>query len=502
LSRDGIRRSIEHVFDTGLAYEEDVFGTPVPFGVVSAARRVERFVDRASVPAPPVLSGPVAALLDAVEAVLVQVPAELPGPQALADTAALLKAVERLRGAVLPRLADVETRRLHTLDGAGSAASWVAQQQTSLDRGEVALARRLSTLPQLADAVQSGLLSVEGAQRVGTALARIRRHVDRPDGLIDGLDGEAVVRAAVVDGVADIVLTALGGLEDADPRLPELHASLTGIADAPLAQYARLEAGFVLLATRLEPQLLPSALKRLTDALLPSQLERRAHDAHAERGFTIRLNSDGSGWHVSEGELDLETGELLSVVLQAEAAVDPDNPADTAAFVQARDGGWTGADGVDVLDRPHDPRSLRQRRHDALRNALRRYLDSGIAGSRDRFAPHLAVTVSTDTLDGRPGALPAVTGSGASVPGSLLHRWAATAPSPASSSASAAECSRPATPNAPSKRTNAAPSTSRPADGVRSPAAAADRQLRSPRSSRTTPTPGPDPAPPASPTPS
>ncbi len=228
------------MFEGALVYEEDALGTPMPVGVVTPDGLVERFVARADEPAGPVLSAPVAGLLEAVEAVLAQVPAELPGLQALADTAALLSVLERLRGAVLPRLADVEIRKLHVLDGAGSASAWVAQQQTSIDRGDVALSRRLAGLPRLGEAVQGGLLSVEGAQRVGTALARIRRHVDRPDGLIDGLDGEAVVRAVVTDGVADLLLTApaLGGLGDTDPRLAELRQALTAIADGHAAVLA------------------------------------------------------------------------------------------------------------------------------------------------------------------------------------------------------------------------------------------------------------------------
>lgn len=116
------------------------------------------------------LSLPVQQLLTAVQAVVAQVPAELPGPQALADTAALLGAIEQLHGAALGRVADVDTRKLHTLDGAASTTSWVAQQQTSLDRGEVALARRLGSFPLLDAAVRDRRLSIASAERVGKAL--------------------------------------------------------------------------------------------------------------------------------------------------------------------------------------------------------------------------------------------------------------------------------------------------------------------------------------------
>ena len=74
---------------------------------------------------------------------------------------------------------------------------------------------------------------------------------------------------------------------------------------------------------------------------------------------------------------------------------------------------------------PLGPRSLRQQRHDALKNGLRRYLDSGIAGLRDKVAPHLAATFGIDLLARHPGALPAVsTTTGARLPASLVRRWA------------------------------------------------------------------------------
>jgi hypothetical protein len=78
--------------------------------------------------------------------------------------------------------------------------------------------------------------------------------------------------------------------------------------------------------------------------------------------------------------------------------------------------------GITGTDLP-GPRSLRQRRHDALRNGLRRLLDSGLLGLRDKIAPHLAVTVGQDTLHDTPGALPAVAASGVRLPTSLLRTW-------------------------------------------------------------------------------
>ena len=109
-------------------------------------------------------------------------------------------------------------------------------------------------------------------------------------------------------------------------------------------------------------------------------------------------------------------------MLAAELAVDQDSPADTAAYAQARQDGWQPGD--DLPDQGcGGPRSLDQQRHDALRNGLRRYLDSGIAGLRDKVAPHLAVTVSIEALHDEPGALPPVAASGARLPRGLVRRW-------------------------------------------------------------------------------
>ena len=202
-----------------------------------------------------------------------------------------------------------------------------------------------------------------------------------------------------------------------------LLEALADIVGRPTSQLARLEAGFVLLASQLEPHLLPGALGQLVDALLPGQLEQRAEDGHANRGFGLRRNHDGSEWVITDRDLDLECGELLSAVLAAELAVDPDAPADTADFAQLRAQGWQDGDPLPEPGSP-GPRSRRQQRHDAFRNGLRRLLDSGALGLRDKAAPHLGVTVGADLLDQQPGALPAMFGiTGARLPASLVRRW-------------------------------------------------------------------------------
>jgi hypothetical protein len=300
--------------------ERDAFGTPLSGDRPSMSDLMQQ-----REAALRVTSLPVSALVQAVDLVLAQVPMALPGPQALADTAELLRQVERLRAGLLGRLADVEHRKLHSLDGAPTTSSWVDTQQTSLDRGQVALARRMSGLPRLEQAVREGRLSIAVAEQVGKSLSKLRRHLDRADGLIDGQDGEQALLGVIGHGVRRLACEALGGLAEDDPRLLALLADTAAIVGAPDSQYARLEAAFVLLARQVEPAVLPGALGQLVDALLPNELEKRAADGHANRGFGLVRTSDGTGYRITDGELDLECGELLEAVLAAELAVDPDN---------------------------------------------------------------------------------------------------------------------------------------------------------------------------------
>ncbi|MBC7373929.1 MAG: DUF222 domain-containing protein [Frankiales bacterium] len=370
-------------------------------------------------PVPLTASPQVQALIDAVMAVGEQDPAGLPPAQALVDVRALLAASRQLETALLTRVGDVDGRRLHELDGATSASSWIQQQHSSLSKDSVQLARRLQRLPALQTALTDGALSVAAAQRLSKTLATLRPVVDRPDGLIDGQHGEQALAGVIGDGVRELVCQALGGLADNDPRLTELIALLSEVQSSGATQIQRLEAAFVLLATRVEPWQLPGALQLLTDALLPNELEKRAAKGEDDAGLTLLRKGDGSGWRV-DGVLDLETGELLHTVLTAEQAVDQDNPVDTQAWRRLRESGWQSPD---ELPETGAPRSVRRRRHDALHHALRRLLDSAALGARDKAAPHIAVHISIASLHGEPGALPAVGASGASLPLSLVRRW-------------------------------------------------------------------------------
>ena len=148
---------------------------------------------------------PLALLVAALDALTAQAPADLPGAEALLQAQALLVQQDRLRALTLARLGDVHRRQLHELEGAPSTAAWVAQQQTSTTRAEVALAGKLDQVPLVAARIAAGGLSVDSGIKIARAIGALRRHCDSSDGLIDGQPGEQVVTAVVVDGVRMLV---------------------------------------------------------------------------------------------------------------------------------------------------------------------------------------------------------------------------------------------------------------------------------------------------------
>ena len=121
------------------------------------------------------LSAPLRALAEAVDLLAAQSAVELPGAQALAETAVLLRLVQRLQLVQLQRLADVDTRGLYALEDAPSTGSWLAGQQLELDRSQVALARALRALPLVAEQVADGGLPPCG--RPSSSIPRWARSV-------------------------------------------------------------------------------------------------------------------------------------------------------------------------------------------------------------------------------------------------------------------------------------------------------------------------------------
>jgi len=365
------------------------------------------------------LSSKVRAVVTALAALGDVVPSDVPGAMALEDTRALLRVKEQLDTLLLPRLRDIELRQLHELDALPSVGSWVEAQTTSVDRRQVVLARRLEGLPAVRRELESGRLSMLAAQRVGTAVEKVRGFLDRRDGLIDGLPAEDVLDAVILRGVPQLFGEALGGLSDDDLRLRRLLNDMAAVQSSGRSQVARVEEAFVALASRVETRSLAPALDQLVDALLPQRLEDLAERAHARRGLALERNSDGCGWRL-EADLDDETGELLHTTLAAAMGTDPENVSDTALAEQAR---AEGRDPYTPSPAP-SPRMVWERRHDALTTVLRDWLGSGIAGTRGKVVPHLLVRVGVDAMADAPGSLPAVGSSGRSLPASLVRRWA------------------------------------------------------------------------------
>ena len=352
----------------------------------------------------------IAALVAALDAVAGQDPGSLPGPTALARCRSLLQVRERVRALSLEALADVETRKLHEVDDVPSVSAWVnGLGVPGVDAREVTLAKRLGRVPQVREELQAGRMSSRAAAALTAAVARARPFLDRPDGLIDGSDGEQALEGTLVRGVCSLIAEQIGGAGDAATRLAALREELAALNDPARSQLSRWEAALVVFARDCDPALLSSGIGLLVDALLPNEHDKRARQAEDDRGLDLHRNPLGSGWRV-KGDLDDLTGEMLATVLDAAAATDPAAPEDTRRHADGRQ-----ALGDDTLP-PHQwpveqpaPRSKRQQRHDAFKRGLQALLDHGVLGVRGKALPHVAVTVPLDFLEAVPGSLPART---------------------------------------------------------------------------------------------
>ena len=376
-------------------------------------------------PGPVQPSPEIQALQRAVEALSTRaVPAD--GAQALVDTEALLQVEQQLRVLNLRGIGDVAARGLHEQAGFRSAKSWMLHHKPDGSDRDVALAERLRGFPSVSTAVSSGRMTLRAAGQVLSVLKRCRLQLDRPDGLIDGQPGDAVMQA-VLRHVAELLCTDLSGLHDDDPRLQVIVARLEHeLAEQPASSQAHsLEAALTWLGEAMSATGLPTALEHVLLAILPSELEERDQRGHARRSLRLTPFPDGSGWRL-EGDLTLEAGEGLWTILRGAAATDPDNPSDTEAWrAVAKD---VAADsGTPVPLSPDEPallpRSRGHRMHDAFAIALKRYLDSGLGGTSGKAPVQVHVTVRDEFLTGQAGALPPVADSGALIPRGLLRKW-------------------------------------------------------------------------------
>jgi hypothetical protein len=399
-------------------------------------------------------------------------PTDQSRPQALADLLTLVRLQHRGRMLLQPRLADAVTRSLHdTRSGRMSLSRLLQDTDPDVQLADLTLAKHLRAWPLLREAVQAGTVTLGSARRTVAALRRSARHLDSPDGLIDGQASGPVVEA-VVGNVVELIARARVGLTDDDPLLVLLLDQVEAINRDQETETGKVEAAFTLLAEHLHDRQLRDALAQQLDALLPSELEARAEAAHQERGISFEPALDGSGGRIVI-DADVELYEQIFLCLAAEARRDPDNPADTKGWTQERlddPGGPTSAEparprvnplsGVTAdsrfdpvtddlpgtlgdssrLDPVRSPRNARQRRHDALRLLLQRYLAAGLAGSHDKAPVAMHVTLSSSLLDGQttsdvrrdafgaapsgtPGALPALAAGARPVPASVVRRW-------------------------------------------------------------------------------
>jgi hypothetical protein len=172
------------------------------------------------------------------------------------------------------------------------------------------------------------------------------------------------------------------------------------------------------MAALLPAAFLPSALTRITGALLPTKLEDAAELNMRDRRLSLTPLPDGGG--LISGQLTGEAYELLHTALSAAMDTDPDNTTDTDGYRAARDNGWHDGDPL-PQDKP--VRSRPQRMHDALVLSLRSLLDAGCLGTRGKQAPYIGVTLPLGALNAAPGALPAVGDSGQPLPLSLVRQW-------------------------------------------------------------------------------
>jgi hypothetical protein len=372
-------------------------------------------------------------------------PSTLPPRQALAEAEALLAVQQRLRVLGLARTQDVRQRQLFAPSGFRSSTAWLRTVAPDAPTKDATLAAKLPRWPHLHAAVLSSAVSLDGADKVATALGRVAPYLDAKDQLLDGQPAEPVV-AAVVGNVIDLVARDRFGLSEdptVDPTqaalLAELEHQTSRILESGGSQHDQVEQAMVLLARYVHPSRLSHALEDLVLALVPSLLEQQNKAAHDKRALALKPHRDGT-WDL-RATLTPEAGEMLHAALAAESRRDPANPEDTAARARRRaaqaeaagDDPWTSAPPPQPWEHDPDlltpgadqlvPRGASVRLHDAFARLLSRYLNSGLGGRVGKVPVHLTATVSHRTIEGAPGAPPARGASGQPLARSLLRRW-------------------------------------------------------------------------------
>ena len=226
---------------------------------------------------------PVALLTAAVASLEVEASASLLGQVALNRARATQVALHDLTVLSLAQLADIDDRRLHTLEGAPSMRAWAERLPDDVARQHLTLARRLSPFSQVSVALRAGSITLGGAQAVCQTLTRIDRFFNRPDGMLDGQPQDQALYNVITSGVRQLICRSRGRWDpggptsDGDDGLPTLVRELHDIAEDPArSPREQLEAALLVLCRDVPTAHLRPALVVLTHALLPLQLEKAA----------------------------------------------------------------------------------------------------------------------------------------------------------------------------------------------------------------------------------
>ena len=384
----------------------------------------------------------------AVERLLAESPVELPGPVALERLRTILTCTERLKAAQLHAVRDLDLRELYALDAAGSARTWLRRHPGGED-GQVTLARRLGQRPTVDAALADARIGLRTASQLCTALENV------PDDLDDPL-----IEAVLQDGIGQLLHEQTGGTPEDEQAAAAVLAQRAAdqallaacAADTTTAPATRIEPAFVLLAERLPPAQLASALRLLLDPLQPDGTDQPDTDP-----YYLELRTLADGDVDLRGLLDPETGQSLAAEIErrlyaartaaaAARRADRDSNANAGVGEDVVEGHGVGEgqgvgddEGDDVDDpllawdqaladanaraarraaspggdlghadrTPDAPRRLTtagRQRHDALHDLL---TDARTAAPGEPAPAHLTIHATLDAVEGRLGALPA-----------------------------------------------------------------------------------------------
>lgn len=373
------------------------------------------FPGRPAAAAPVEPDGCAAALVAAVDALLVQDAAALSGPVARERARTVLAQAERLEVVAADALVDVQARELFADGAAGSLSGWLRQQPCG-DGGRVSRSRRLAARPRVRAAIIDGDLGTSTADVLAKALDELPEtcEPEQVEGVLTGAVPELLSRwtarnalAPDADPVADPVTQA---------RAAAVRAVIDeGLAAVTAAPAQRLEAAYVLIGQAVAPAALASQLQLIADALEPERLLDAEQACHDGRSLVLTKKRLEPGWRL-RGELTDEVGAALRAELDAHAAARAQREA--ALRTAARHGDGDGHGDPDLFGTvgpgtPADdePAAKPWAGPDQLAHDLLGELLDALTGAEVRQPGSPAPTPTTviadlASIEGRAGALP------------------------------------------------------------------------------------------------